>query len=43
MAESHPDDPRADNARLCAEAIARGVRALAALDRARVNPMLGVT
>ena len=24
----HPDDPRADNARLCAEALDRGIRAL---------------
>lgn len=31
FASIHPDDPRADQARLCAEAIDRGIRALEAL------------
>ena len=33
----HPDDPRADEARICAEALARGVVALEALARAGVR------
>lgn len=43
LAAIHPDHPRADNARICAEAIAHGMQAIAALDRARVNPMQEVT
>ena len=31
FAQVHPDDPRADEARLCAEALDKGVRALEAL------------
>jgi hypothetical protein len=31
FAAIHPDDPRADQARLCAEALDRGIRALEAL------------
>lgn len=31
FAAIHPDDPRADRARLCAEALDRGIRALEAL------------
>ena len=31
FAEVHPDDPRADEARLCAETLDKGVRALEAL------------
>jgi hypothetical protein len=31
VVDIHPDDPRAENARICAEALDRGVRALAAL------------
>lgn len=33
FASVHPDDPRADNARISAEALARGVASLEALDR----------
>lgn len=34
FADVHPDDPRADNARICAEALDRGVQALSALSAA---------
>ena len=37
LAAIHPDDPRANEARICAEAIARGVVALEALARAGVR------
>lgn len=36
FATLHPDDPRADDARLCAEALERGLEAVAALERAAV-------
>lgn len=37
FAAIHPDDPRADNARLCAEALDRGIGAIEALHRAGVR------
>ena len=37
LASLHPDDPRADEARICAEAVARGVAALEALAMAGVR------
>jgi hypothetical protein len=37
FASIDPDDPRADGARLCAEAVARGVAALQALARAGIR------
>ena len=37
FAAVHPDDPRADDARICAEALQRGVVALEALGRADVR------
>lgn len=39
FAAVHPDDPRADNARRCAEALDRGISAIAALV---VAPVAGV-
>jgi hypothetical protein len=37
LASVHPDDPRADEARICAEAMARGVVALDVLARAGIR------
>jgi hypothetical protein len=37
FARLHPDDPRADVARRCAEAMSRGVRALEALRLAGIK------
>lgn len=37
VVDIHPDDPRAENARICAEALDRGVRALAALGAAEAR------
>ncbi len=34
--EIHPDDPRADNARVCAEALDRGITAIEGLQRTAV-------
>ncbi|MTJ04795.1 MAG: hypothetical protein FH759_08910 [Sediminimonas qiaohouensis] len=41
FAALHPDDPRADQARLCAEALDRGVRALEALRLAGISGVEG--
>ena len=38
FAAVHPDDPRADDARICAEALQRGVASLEVLGRADVPP-----